>query len=323
MKTLPRTCSSFSLDHGFQDDDLLDNEVEETHAVSSSSGSGEETLALEAVPSPPEVTERVQSWECSQQRDSEAAQRGSKGGRRMETSGKRITRQKSMLEHQRANLKLSKRMSGSCETLCDDPVGESLATTNSGEDCTRLHPEADVESKRPSNSKALAMRQETISTTETGKKSSFDEELLSSAAKWTSKRAERHRRQQERMTRHQARNSMAHVKSIQERRTANKPQSCQNGTGAVKTSTSKDLHYPSSRRKHCDLYRRLAASGQLSSVPVAYGDFGALAVSDVVWQQFCFSQDPAGALGCSSVGVLKSASSQLETDMQIVRYGFV
>ena len=320
MKTLPRTCSSFSLDHGFQDDDLLDNEVEETHKVSSNSGSGEETLALEPVPSPPEAKERVQSWQCSQQRDSEAARRGGKGGRRMETSGKRITRQRSMLEHQRANLKLSKRMSGSYGTLCDDPVGESLATTNSGEDCTRLHPKADVESKRPSNSKGLAKRQET---TETGKKSSFDEELLSSAAKWTNRRAERHRRQQDHMTRHQARNSMAHVMSIQERGTASKPQSCQNGTGAVKTSTSRDSHYPSSRRKHCDLYRRLAASGQLSCVPVAYGDFGALAVSDVVWQQFCFSQDPAGALGCSSVGVLNSASSQLETDMQIVRYGFV
>lgn len=115
---------------------------------------------------------------------------------------------------------------------------------------------------------------------------------------------------------------MAHVKSIQER-TVNKPQSCQDGIGAVKTSTSKDSHYPSSRRKHCDLYRRLAASGQLSSVPVAYGDFGALAVSDVVWQQCCFSQDPAGALGCSSVGVLNFAPSQLKTDIQIVRYGFV
>lgn len=257
----------------------------------------------------------------SHQRDSEAAWRAKKGAGKMETSGKRMTRQRSMLEQQSSNFKLSKRMSGSCGTLCDDATGGSLATTNSEESCTRWHPKANAENKRPSYSKQPVVSQERIRTAEAGKRPSpKDDNAVNQSV--SSKSAERDLRRQERMARHQARNAMAHVKCIQDRRPLKKQQSCQNDLGAVKPTTSKGLHRNSRQRKHCDLYRRLAASGQLSSVPVAYGDFGALAMSDVVWQQFCFSQGMTDPLKYSSVGMFSSAP-QRATDMQIVCYGFV
>lgn len=315
MKSLPRTCSSLSLDHGFHDD-FLANEVDETHAGILSSGSEPEIMALKADPSPPETSEHMQLWQQSQPRDGEAVQRERKCAGRMETSGKRITRQRSMLEHQRYNMKLSKRISGSCGTLCDDDAEESLVTTNSAEDYARWHPKA--ENKQPSYYKA-PVKSQRISTTETGKKSSSEED---GGVKRSSRSAERQLRQQERLARRRASNAVAHSQCIQERRPMQRQQSCQNDLGAVKSSTSKSAHHHSSRRKHCDLYKRIAASGQLNSVPVAYGDFGALKVNDVVWQQFCFSQDAVAPLKCSSVRMFNSAS-QLQPDVRIVRYGFV
>ena len=263
----------------------------------------------------------MRSRRYSHQRDSEAARRARKGAGKMETSGKRIRRQRSMLEEQSSHLKLSKRMSGSCGTLCDDATGRSLATTNSAEGCTRWHPKANVENKQPSYSKQPVVRQERTRTAEAGKMPSHkDGNAVNHSA--TSKSAERDLRRQERMSRHQARNATAHVKCIQDRRSLNKQQSSQNDLGAVKSTTSKGLHRHSRQRKHCDLHRRLAASGQLSSAPVAYGDFGALAMSDVMWQQFCFPQDMAAPLKYSPVGMFSSAP-QRNTDMQIVCYGFV
>lgn len=218
-------------------------------------------------------------------------------------------------EQQSSSLKLSKKRSGSCGALYEDTTGGSLAVTNSAEGCARCHPKATAEYKRPSYSKKPVVRQDSTSKAEAVKISSEEDNAVNVPSK--SAATDRDLRRQERLARHQAKKAaMAHAKCSQERRPSRK-QSSQNHHGAVTNASS---NRQNSRRKYCDLYKRLAASGQLSSNPVAYGDFGALAMSDVAWQGFCFSQDTGAPR--ASVGLFSTAS-QLDEDMLIVRYGFV
>ena len=307
MKTLPRTCSSLSLDHGFHDNDPT-NDVDEKQVESSSSDS-----ETEAMTSCVETKELLRGH---QQRSSEAARRAVKEVGAEDAFAKRMSRQSSMMFHeqQSSNLKLSKKRSGSCGSLYEDTDRGSLAVTNSAEGSVRCHPKATADNMCPTYYKKPGARPERTSKVEAVKTSS-SEEVNAVNAPSKSAAIDRDLRRQERLARHQAKKAaMGHTKCSQERRQSRK-QSSQNHQGAV-TGTSSNRH--TSRRKYCDLYKRLAASGQLSSSPVAYGDFGALAMNDVAWQSFTQGvRAPRASAG------LFSMASQLEEDMLIVRYGFV
>ena len=91
-------------------------------------------------------------------------------------------------------------------------------------------------------------------------------------------------------------------------------------------ASSKDVRRKTSvsKRAYCDLYKKIASSGQFDKSPVAYGDFGALAMKDVLWQHFSCSQDSGFSLFSS--GLLQVSNMEKmdsTTDLQIVRYGFV
>lgn len=91
-------------------------------------------------------------------------------------------------------------------------------------------------------------------------------------------------------------------------------------------TSSKDGHRKSSisKRAYCDLYKKIANSGQFDKSPVAYGDFGALAMKDVLWQHFSCSQDSGFSIFTSELTQL-NPMDRMESlsQVQVVRYGFV